>query len=41
MVAHLGYPRTGPVDVYLRDHFTECPGHGDIAVRAIAPGWCP
>jgi hypothetical protein len=41
MVAHLNYPQTGPVDVYLRDHYTACPGHGDIAVRAIAPGWCP
>lgn len=41
MVAHLNYPQTGPVDVYLRDHYTTCPGHGDIAVRAIAPGWCP
>jgi hypothetical protein len=41
MVAHLNYPQTGPVDIYLRDHYTPCPGHGDIAVRAIAPGWCP
>jgi hypothetical protein len=41
MVAHLNYPQTGPVDVYLRDHYTACPGQGDIAVRAIAPGWCP
>ena len=41
MVAHLDYPRTGPVDVYLRDHYTACPGDGEVAVRAIAPGWCP
>jgi hypothetical protein len=41
MVAHLDYPLTGPVDVYLREHYTACPGKGDIAVRAIAPGWCP
>ena len=30
MVAHLDYPQTGPVDVYLRDHYTACPGHGGI-----------
>jgi len=41
MVAHLDYPRTGPVDVYLRDHYTACPGHGGMTVRAIGPGWCP
>lgn len=41
MVAHLGYPRSGAVDVYLRDHYTACPGHGGVVVRAIAPGWCP
>ena len=41
MVVPLNYPQTGPVDVYLRDHYTACPGHGDIAVRAIAPEWCP
>jgi hypothetical protein len=41
MVAHLAYPQTGPVDVYLRDHYVACPGHGGIPVRAIAPAWCP
>ena len=41
MIAHLNYPRTGPVDVYLRDHYTPCPSHGGIPVRAISPEWCP
>ena len=41
MIAHLNYPQTGPVDVYLRDHYTACPGHRDVEVRAIAPAWCP
>jgi hypothetical protein len=41
MIAHLNYPRTGPVDVYLRDHYAACPSHGGIPVRAIAPAWCP
>jgi hypothetical protein len=41
MIAHLNYPRTGPVDIYLRDHYTACPSHGGIPVRAITPEWCP
>ncbi len=41
MIAHLKYPQTGPVDVYLRDHYTACPSRGGIPVRAIAPQWCP
>jgi hypothetical protein len=40
MIDHLQYPQTGPVDVYLREHYTPCPTEG-IPVRAIDPSWCP
>ncbi len=40
MISHLKYPQTGPVDVYLRDHYVPCPGEG-IPVRAIDRSWCP
>jgi hypothetical protein len=41
MVSHLRYPETGPVDVYLREHYTACPSDGWIPMRAITPEWCP
>ena len=41
MIARLNYPQTGPVDLYLRDHYTACPSRGSIPIRAIAPEWCP
>jgi hypothetical protein len=40
MITHLQYPQTGPVDVYLREHYVPCPSSG-IPVRAIDPSWCP
>ena len=40
MISRLKYPQTGPVDVYLREHYTACPTSG-IPVRAIDPSWCP
>jgi hypothetical protein len=40
MISKLHYTAAGPVDVYLRDHYTPCPGDG-IPVRAIDQSWCP
>lgn len=43
MIRHLSYDQNNPVDVYLRDRYTLCPGddYGGMIVRASDPGWCP
>jgi hypothetical protein len=41
MVRRLRYDENAPVDVYLRDHYVLCPGHGEMTVRAAEARFCP
>jgi hypothetical protein len=41
MVRHLSYDENAPVDVYLRENYVLCPGHGEMTVRARDARLCP
>ena len=41
MIAHLGYDRSSPVDVFLRERYTRCANARFFEVLARDPGGCP